>query len=69
MVVTIIGLSLVAFAAILIASALGVTAGDFTEGVWPIVATLPLVGLPIAFVLLIILIISTAVSRRRQAAS
>jgi hypothetical protein len=69
MVVTIIGLSLLSFAAILIANAVGVTADAFASGIWPLVMTLPLVGRPIAFVLLIILIISTAVSRRRQATS
>jgi uncharacterized membrane protein len=63
MVAAIIGLTLVCFAATLIASASGTT--DFTEGVWPTVATLPLISLPVGFILLVILI-GINWSRRRK---
>jgi len=63
MVAAIIGLTLVSFAATLIASASGTT--DFAEGVWPAVVTLPLISLPIGFILLLILI-GINWSRRRK---
>jgi len=63
MVAAIIGLTLVCFAATLIASASGNV--DFTVGVWPTMTALPLIGLPIGFVLLVILIVINW-SRRRK---
>lgn len=63
MVAAIIGLTLVCFAATLIASATGDV--NFAEGVWPTVAALPLIGLPIGFVLLVVLI-GINWSRRRK---
>ena len=67
-VAAIIGLSLVGIAAVLIANAAGMSRGDFTKGVWPMITVLPLFGLPIAFLLLIVLLIVTFRSRKRQAA-
>jgi hypothetical protein len=63
MVAAIIGLTLVCFAATLIASATGTT--DFGEGFWPTVATLPLISLPLGFILLLTLI-GINWSRRRK---
>jgi hypothetical protein len=68
MVASIIGLSLICFAALLIASAVGVKGADFAQGIWPTVAALPLIGLPIGFVMLIILIVLNW-SRRRKNSS
>jgi hypothetical protein len=63
MVAAIIGLTLVCFAATLIASATGTT--DFAVGFWPTVATLPLISLPLGFILLLTLI-GINWSRRRK---
>jgi len=68
MVASIIGLSLICFAALLIASAVGVKRADFAQGIWPTVAALPLIGLPIGFVMLIILVVLNW-SRRRKNSS
>ncbi len=67
-VATIIGLSLVAIAATLIANAAGMSRDAFAHGVWPLITIFPLFGLPIAFVLLIVLLIFTFRARKRQAA-
>ncbi len=63
MVAASIGLTLVCFAATLIASATGTT--DFAAGVWPAVVALPLIGLPVGFILLVILVVINW-SRRRK---
>jgi hypothetical protein len=63
MVAASIGLTLVCFAATLIASATGTT--DFAVGIWPVVVALPLIGLPFGFVLLVILVVINW-SRRRK---
>ena len=68
MVASIIGLSLICFTALLIASAVGVKGADFAQGIWPTVAALPLIGLPIGFVMLIILVVLNW-SRRRKNSS
>ena len=50
----------------MIGTLMGAGANDgFSQGVWPIVLTLPLFGLPIAFILLIALIIVNGVRRAR----
>ncbi len=65
MVVGIVGVSIVAFFAVIIGTALGMERDDFTQGIWPITTMLPLIGLPVGFVLvLILLFVST--KRRRQ---
>ncbi len=51
------------FLAIIIARPAGVT--DFTEGIWPIVLVLPLIALPIAFLMILALLIMTFVRRAR----
>jgi len=56
-------ISIGCFLAIIIARPAGVT--DFTEGIWPIVAVLPLIALPIAFLMILALLIMTFVRRAR----
>ena len=56
-------LSIGCFLAIIIARPAGVT--DFTEGIWPIVLVLPLIALPIAFLMILALLIMTFVRRAR----
>jgi hypothetical protein len=51
------------FFAIMIARPAGVT--DFSQGIWPIIAVLPLIALPLAFLLILALLIMTFVRRAR----
>ena len=64
MVAASIGLSIVAFLAIIIATAAGVT--NFGEGIWPVIIVLPLVGLPIGLGFMIALFIVSAIRRGRE---
>lgn len=57
MVAGIIGLSLICFIALMIATAVGMQRADFASGIWPVVATVPYVGLPIGIILIVILLI------------
>lgn len=57
------GLSVVAIAAIFIARFSGKS--DFSDGIWPTIGVLPLVGLPIAFLLVVVLLVVNVVRRRR----
>ena len=69
MFVGIVGISILAFIAVMIGTLTGAGANDgFSQGVWPIVLTLPLFGLPIAFILLIALIIVNGVRRAARLA-
>jgi DMSO/TMAO reductase YedYZ heme-binding membrane subunit len=64
MTATVIGLSVLAFIAVLIGSFAGATSGS---GIWPLLVALPLVGFPIGFLLMIALIVVNARKRARQA--
>jgi heme A synthase len=64
MAATVIGLSVLAFVAVLLAGLAGV---QTSSGVWPVIVLLPLVGLPIGFLLMVALIVLNAVKRARQA--
>ena len=64
MVAASIGLSILAFLAVIIATATGVT--NFGEGVWPVIIVLPLVGLPIGLVFMMVLFIVSAIRRGRE---
>ena len=55
--------SIVCFVAVIIARPAGVT--DFSQGIWPIVAVLPLIALPVAFLMIVGLLIVTFVRRAR----
>lgn len=64
----VVGLSIIAFFAVIAATATGVGANDgFSSGIWPIVITLPLFGLPIGFLLIIALLVISTVRRSREA--
>ena len=65
MVASAIGLSLIAFIAIIIGTAAGVS--DFGQGVWPVVFMLPLVGLPLGLAFMIVLIVVSGLRRGREA--
>lgn len=60
------GLSILAIIATIIA---GLAAVDLSAGVWPVVAVLPLIGLSLAFVLVIVFLVVSVVRRRRIAQS
>lgn len=57
------GLTVLAIVALLVARAAHIA--DLAGGVWPVVAILPLVGLPAALVLALVLIIVMNTRRRR----
>lgn len=60
--------SVASFVALIVATQLGVGANDgFSQGAWPAVLTLPLFALPIAFVLLVVLIVRGVGRRSRMA--
>jgi len=65
MFVAIVGVSILAFFAVMIGTFAGVSREEMGQGVWPIVIALPLFGLPIAFLLLIALLIVNGVRRTR----
>ena len=65
MVASAVGLSIIAFLAIIIGTATGVR--DFGEGVWPVLFLLPLIGLPIGLLLIIVLIVISGRRRGREA--
>ena len=67
MVAAIIVLSLASFVALIVATSIGLGRDDFAQGIWPIVTILPLIGLPIGFVLIIALLVVSAVRRGRAA--
>ncbi|MFT4220715.1 MAG: multidrug ABC transporter ATPase [Microbacterium sp.] len=56
-------LSIVCFFAVILARPAGVT--DFSAGLWPTVVLLPLVALPIAFLLIVALLVINFVRRSR----
>jgi len=57
------GLSIVCIVVVFIAQVAGET--DFAGGAWPVIRFLPLVGLPIAFAFLVVLLVASVVRRRR----
>ena len=68
MVAGVVGVSILAFLAVIIGTSSGAGAKDgFSQGVWPVVITLPLFGLPIGFVLIIALMVSNGIRRGREA--
>lgn len=65
MVASAIGLSIISFFAVIIGTAAGVR--DFGEGIWGMVTLLPVVGLPIGFILIIVVLILSFRRRAREA--
>jgi len=64
MIATSIGASILAILAVIIGSGAG---ADFSQGVWPTVGVLPLVGLPIGFVLIVVLVVVSGIRKSRAA--
>lgn len=67
MIAAAVGLSIICFVALIIATAAGATSEQFSTPPWPTVIVLPSVGLPIGLVLMITLIILTGLRRGREA--
>lgn len=63
MMVTIVGLSIAAFVARLVGAVVGVD--DYSGGAWPMVTVLPLIGLPLAILLIIASVVVGIVRRSR----
>ena len=61
----IVGLSIICFFAVMIGTFSGVSREEMGTGIWPLVVTLPLFGLPLAFLLLIAVLIVNGVRRAR----
>ncbi len=55
--------AIVCFFAVIIARPLGVT--DFSAGIWPLVVVFPLIALPLAFIMIVVLLIMSFVRRAR----
>ncbi|RFA19304.1 hypothetical protein [Subtercola boreus] len=69
MVASAVGLSILAFLAVIIGTAAGMKGDSFSQGVWPTILLLPLFGLPIGFVFLVVLLVISLRKRAREARS
>ncbi len=67
MVASAIGLSIVSFLAVIIASGVGVTGEQFSQPPWPTIIVLPVIGLPVGVIVLVALLIVSALRRGREA--
>jgi ABC-type dipeptide/oligopeptide/nickel transport system permease component len=65
MVVGIVGVSIIAFFAVILGTYTGMEREDFASGIWPVVSMLPLIGLPTGFVIILVLL-AVSTRRRRQ---
>lgn len=59
--------SIICFFAIIIGTAVGMQQKDFGAGVWPFVAAIPYWGLPLAFVMIIVLLAMSFIRKGRAA--
>ena len=57
--------SIISFFAIIIGTATGMSQDSFGTGIWPLVGALPLVGLPLAFLMIITQLIISFVRKGR----
>ena len=60
-------LSVICFFMIIIGTAVGMKQADFAHGAWPIVGIFPFWGLPIAFLMIVALLIMSFARRGRAA--
>jgi TRAP-type C4-dicarboxylate transport system permease small subunit len=65
MIVGVVSLSVLAFFAIIMGTWQGMESAAFSSGIWPAVTMTPLFGLPVGFVLIIVLLVLS--TRRRRA--
>ncbi len=57
--------SILSFFAILAGMAFGVHGTAFGQGAWPVIAAVPWIGLPLAFVLMVVLLLMSYTRRAR----
>lgn len=62
-------LSVLCFFAIMISTAAGMQHADYATGVWPVVAAVPMIGLPVAFALILVLLVMSFVRRGKAGRS
>lgn len=63
-----VGLALICFVAVIVGTSLGAGANDgFSHGLWPTVFFIQYFGMPLAFLLIVALLISNAMRRSRAA--
>ncbi|MGM7668388.1 multidrug ABC transporter ATPase [Microbacterium sp. A93] len=67
MALTLAALSVICFFVIIIGSAVGMDQNSFGSGLWPVIAAIPLYGLPIAFVMIVALLVMSFVRKGRAA--
>jgi uncharacterized membrane protein len=68
MVMGMVGLSVLAFFAIILGTAMGAgTDNGFSQGIWPTVFILPVIALPIAILLMLVLMVISMRRRAREA--
>lgn len=67
MIAGIIAVSILCFLGVIIGTFLGVTQAQFGLGAWPIVVMFPWIGLPIAFVMIIVLLVLNIRRRAKEA--
>ncbi len=67
MIAGIIGASILSFLAVIIGTFAGVTREQFGTGAWPVVSVFPLIGLPVGFLLIIVLLIINLRRRAKEA--
>ena len=65
MVVGIVGVSIIAFFAVIFGTFAGMEREDFAVGLWPFATMMPLIGLPVGFVMIIALLVVSTRRRRR----
>lgn len=59
--------SVICFFAIIIGTAVGMQQEDFGSGLWPVVAAVPYWGLPLAFVMIVVLLAMSFIRKSRAA--
>lgn len=57
--------SVICFFAIIIGTAVGMDQAAFGEGAWPLIAAIPFWGLPLAFVMIITLLVMSFIRKGR----
>ncbi|MER7796223.1 multidrug ABC transporter ATPase [Microbacterium sp. NPDC096154] len=62
-------LSVICFFAIMISTAAGMTHAEYAHGIWPTIAAVPMFGLPVAFALILTLLIMSFVRRGKAGRS
>ena len=66
MVAAAVGLSIICFLAVIIATGVGTSATQFSQAPWPTIYVLPLIGLPLGAALMVALIVISGLRRGRE---